>query len=95
MLHSVVLNRNLRAGGCCEILNSTEIINSRGLRRDYIKQEILDKRTKLSKTCFSMECFTAGFSRIFSTCVKILDSRKPKALILSSARETTRTLIFW
>ena len=71
MLHSVVLNRNLRAGGCFEILNSTEIINSRGLRRDYIGQEILDKRTKLRKTCFSMECFTAGFSRIFSTCVKV------------------------
>ena len=90
LLHSVVLNRNLRAGGCFEILNSTEIINSRGLRRDYIGQEILDKRTKLRKTCFSMECFTAGFSRIFSTYVKIwllggrLGPRFPKTTSFNS-----------
>ena len=34
-------------------------------------QKIADKFTKLNKTCFSMEYFTTGFSRIFNTNIKI------------------------
>ena len=31
-----------------------------------LRQYNVDKFTKLSKTCFSKECFTADFSRFFS-----------------------------
>ena len=34
-------------------------------------QEVVDKFTKLSKTVFSMECFTADFLRFFPENVKI------------------------